>query len=246
MPLVIVSVCFFITGMTMIQRPGVQERDLQVQMKKYFLELATLRDFRTICFVLCLLFMCLNTLKIAYTLTTFVYVVGYLDIDCLILRIFKSVDMTATFFFYGAKIYLYMGFSSMFRAKLKQGFVTARLRMKNCCRKMCTCGRRWSPVAPKDSQRYAGALQGQHTSLMNSDDTEGRKKSGSDLPRPVTRDTHKTTHGSNSYTEAQDKSLDGSKGATNLYNRDESELSDARPARKAKGNNQKNVTGTKV
>lgn len=153
LPLVIVSICLFLTTCTYIRRPADQERDLESEMRKYFLELDTLKDFRSICFILCLVFVCVGVFKMSYVLTTFLVSQGYLDLDCVTLVLFDTLDMTFTFLFYAAKIYLYLGLSSMFRARLKKLFLRAGRRLQSLYRIVCPCGHKWTPVPAGDDCR---------------------------------------------------------------------------------------------
>ncbi|CAG5116112.1 unnamed protein product [Candidula unifasciata] len=160
LPVTIVTICFFLTAASMIRRP-VSSRDQEVEMKNYFLELATLRDFSTICFILCLLFICLNVCRVTYTLTTIVSMIGYFEVDCPTLRGIKTVDVTLNYLFYSAKIYLYMAFSTMFRAKMRERFLNGRRKFQSCCRMVCMCGYKWAPVPPKDKCDDARIAPGQ-------------------------------------------------------------------------------------
>lgn len=213
LPVIIVTICFFLTATSMMRNPVNQRRDLEVEMKNYFLELATLRDFSTICFILCLLFIFLNTCRIIYTLTTLVSVIGEIEMDCPILRGIKTIDVTLNYFFYSAKIYLYLAFSAMFRANLRQGFINARRKFQHFCRIVCLCGYKWAPVPPKDKSGGAKMAPGQ--SKRDNPDLVHTRKSN-DPAHGITdahtaahavKEFHKSAPGHKGPTEARDTSM---------------------------------------
>ncbi|BFZ19856.1 hypothetical protein BsWGS_22895 [Bradybaena similaris] len=213
LPVIIVTICFFLTAISMMRSPVNQRRDLEVEMKNYFLELSTLRDFSTVCFILCLLFIFLNTCRIVYTLTTLVSMVGEIEMDCPILRGIKTIDVTLNFFFYSAKIYLYLAFSSMFRANLRQGFINARRKFQRLCRIVCLCGYKWAPVPPKDKSDDAKLAPGQSKSA-NTDLVHTRKPNDpahgiidAHTAAPGGKESHKSALSHKDPAEARDTSM---------------------------------------
>lgn len=150
LPAAAVSACFAVTAMTLHRCSSAQLKEQESEMKKYFLELATLKDFKGICFILCLIFICLGVFKIGYVMTTVLTSFGFVSVGCVTLQLFSTIDMTFAFLFYGAKIYLYAAFSSMFREKLKLGFFKTIRQAEFFCKKICRCHQNWTLVPPRD------------------------------------------------------------------------------------------------
>lgn len=147
-PLIIVSLCFFITAATMISRRPQAQKGIERELKKYFLELNTLRDFRVICLILSLIFMCLTLFTITITFVDFLEVKGYIMLDdeeymsySMKMMMLKTLDMTMYSLFYSLKIFIYVGCSSTFRSTLKQGFFWLRLRLRRAIFKVPKPGR---------------------------------------------------------------------------------------------------------
>ncbi|XP_059148856.1 uncharacterized protein LOC131936045 [Physella acuta] len=155
LPLVTVSVCFFLTATTMIRRPVAREHDMGAEMEKYFFELGTLRDFRTICLVVCLVFICLHTFQVIYHVINFLYMKGYLHMDCAAYRSFDEtvldIGTTLTYVFYGAKIYLYLALSSAFRTRVRQGLSYLLAKLRAVSKYLCKCGTQWIPISLQET-----------------------------------------------------------------------------------------------
>ncbi|CAG5116671.1 unnamed protein product, partial [Candidula unifasciata] len=175
LPLAAVSTCFGITARTLLRRSPTLIVEEESEMKKYFLELAALKDFKMICFILCLIFIFLGLCKISYILLTLLDSLAYIEIDCVTRELFDTLNMTFTFLFYGAKIYIYIAFSSMFREKLKFGFFKTIRKLEFFCKKICRCSRKWTLVPPKDKSQETGSFSGQkrHSSYIGSTSTTG-------------------------------------------------------------------------
>ncbi|XP_035829029.1 CX3C chemokine receptor 1 isoform X2 [Aplysia californica] len=192
LPLVLVSACFFLTATAMIRRTAAEEKAVATEMSKYFLELPTLCDFRTICLVLCLVFMCLATFTATLNITDFLFMRGFFKLDCKAvdrfsntITLLKTLDMTFTFAFYSFKIFLYLAMSKTFRARLHSGFFSALRGVRSgCCGggfcrfwcgydvcAECRPGRReWTPV-PSTSAGGSGE-EGLRPSSSNQGITE--------------------------------------------------------------------------
>ena len=164
LPLVAVGLCFIITTTTLLQRTHDREEDMRSNMRKYFLELPAVIDFRTIVLVVSAMFLVLIIFQTICNVLMLLLSRGFLEMEgCeseaefgISLVFFQTLDRTFRFMFYGGKIYLYIGLSPAFRARLALGFRAARghlTRLVRFCSCTCSGGTpRWTLVARDDDR----------------------------------------------------------------------------------------------
>ncbi|GFO28820.1 FMRFamide receptor [Plakobranchus ocellatus] len=157
LPLLAVSICFLVTAITLINRPADREEELRTIMRKYFLELPALIDFRHVLFVLSLLFLVQSTFETTVSVIMLLVAKGYLVIDDCesqidmerTLGLLKTIEITLMFFLCSTKIYLYVGLSPSFRARLWKGLGKMGCKMTRLCTFPCD-KHRWTLVARDD------------------------------------------------------------------------------------------------
>ncbi|KAH9515546.1 hypothetical protein Btru_011365 [Bulinus truncatus] len=170
-PLLLVTTCFSLTVADMLRRRRrgkasglLREKDAEEEeeMRKYFLELPTLRDFRNVCLVVCFVFMCLAATNLAVTVTDLLVHENYIRLGegaaaryDEVTGLLRTVKNTVTYAFYGAKIYLYLTLSGAFRARLRKNFSGVARWIGRLAKSACGCRRRWTPIALHDSARQA-------------------------------------------------------------------------------------------
>ena len=163
LPLLVVGVCLSISVISLLQRTPRRHEEVRAHMSKYFLELPALVDFRAIVLVLSIIFLVLVIYQTTYSIITFLYTKEFLfnSEDCktnnevaFTLDFMETLANTLSFTFYSCKIYLYVGLSPAFRARLALGFRTAwRILARPIRKRSCSClgGRpRWTLVARDD------------------------------------------------------------------------------------------------
>ncbi|RUS85849.1 hypothetical protein EGW08_006401 [Elysia chlorotica] len=178
LPLLTVGLCLIIAVTSLLQRTPRQEQDLRSHMRKYFLELPVVIDFRMIVLILSFMFLALIIYQAVCDVIMFLFTRGFLQQeDCesdfefaMTLQLFQTLDMVFRFLFYGGKIYLYVGLSSAFRKRLALGFRSAwnrLVRLVQFCRCVCLGGTpRWTPVSRDDELAGKGYGRSQEGSQL--------------------------------------------------------------------------------
>lgn len=165
LPLVFVSVCFSLTACTLLRRSSEEQKRMEDDMKKYILELSTLKDFRSICLVVCFVFMCLAATKVSFSIIDLLVNRSYIQLNCRsqiqydkVRAVMTTVKKSLTYIFYCTKIYLYLSFSGTFRSKVKNTFLSVIWKMRKLAKSKSCCGQQWTPIALNENRDSESGL----------------------------------------------------------------------------------------
>ncbi|KAK6981920.1 CX3C chemokine receptor 1 isoform X2 [Biomphalaria glabrata] len=165
LPLVFVSVCFSLTACTLLRRSSEEQKRMEDDMKKYILELSTLKDFRSICLVVCFVFMCLAATKVSFSIIDLLVNRSYIQLNCRsqiqydkVRAVMTTVKKSLTYIFYCTKIYLYLSFSGTFRSKVKNTFLSVIWKLRKLAKSKSCCGQQWTPIALNENRDSESGL----------------------------------------------------------------------------------------